>query len=399
MPQARRRFLYLCLGGSTTLMFACSDDGEAGDEGGETGADEGGEACADPFAGGTLLASLSTFVGEGQASVGVAEGEGHDGRLALDLGTLDADSLITANEDFFVRTASPDLLDLDQPWSIAVEGLVAAAAALDLDALAALPQVSRAVLLECSGNGGNRAYGLISAAEWSGPLLTDVLDLVEVDPAATAVLVEGFDEHSHVSSHSTPGCSWVFRLEDIAAAGAMLATHMNGEPLPPDHGYPVRLIIPGWYGCCHAKWVDRIRLVDDGEPATSQMAEFATRTHQTQAHALAADYSPAIMQQAAMPVRVEQWRVEGELAYRIIGILWGGTQLTDALAIEIDGVVEPVEVCPPQATNDTWTLWSHTWRPQAPGTYEIRMRIEDPAIPTVRLDSGYYARSIVIDEV
>ena len=410
MAHPRRRFLYLCLGGSTTLMFACSDDGglEAGSEGSETGAgetgetsetgDTEGEACDDPFATGTLLGASATFVGENQISVGSFEGAGHDGRLALDLGTLDPDTLLTANEDFFIRTALPDLLDLDQPWSIALEGLLAEPTTIDLDTLAALPQVSRVVLLECSGNGSNRAFGLISAAEWSGPLLSDVLAQVELDASATAVLVEGFDEHTHVSSHSTPGCSWVFRLEDIAAAGAMLATHMNGEPLPPDHGYPVRLIIPGWYGCCHAKWVNRIRLVDDSEPATAQMGEFASRTHQTQAHELAVDYSPAIMQQAAMPVRVEKWMVEGELVYRIVGIMWGGTELTDALAIEIDGELEAVELCPPQSTNDTWTLWSHTWRPQAPGTYAIRMRIDDPAIPTVRLDSGFYTRSITIDE-
>ena len=58
----------------------------------------------------------------------------------------------------------------------------------------------------------------------------------------------------------------------------------------------------------------------------------------------------------------------------------------------------PVEVCPAQQTNDTWTLWSYAWRPPGSGTYELRMRIDDPAIPTVRLDSGFYVRSIAIDE-
>jgi DMSO/TMAO reductase YedYZ molybdopterin-dependent catalytic subunit len=192
----------------------------------------------------------------------------------------------------------------------------------------------------------------------------------------------------------------VFRFAELAAAGAMLATHMNGEPLPPNHGQPLRLIIPGWYGCCNAKWVDSIRLVDDSEPATAQMQEFATRTHQSATHALAADYSAAIMQQAAMPVRVEQWEVEGELIYKIVGIMWGGTELTQALAIRFDGGPPiPVERCWAQATNDTWALWSYAWKPGAVGTYEITMAIDDPTIPTVRLDSGYYARRIVIDAV
>ena len=406
----RRQFLYLCVGGATTLLFGCneelaSDTGETGDaDTGETGDGDGdGEGdgeCPDPFAGGVLLGALTSFEGEGQTSVGDPQGQGLDGRLALDLGTLEPNTLITPNDAFFVRTALPDQLELGQPWSLRVSGLVEAELELGLDALAALPQSSRVVLLECSGNGGNRAFGLISAAQWSGVLVAEILDMVSIQDQATAVLIEGFDQHSQPSANSSPGCSWVFRFEELAAAGAMLVTHMNGEPLPPDHGAPLRLIIPGWYGCCNAKWVDSIRLVDDSEPATAQMQEFAARTHQTATHALAADYSAGIMQQAAMPVRVEQWEVAGELLYKIVGIMWGGTELTDALAIRFDGgAAIPVELCPAQASNDTWTLWSYAWKPPAVGTYEITMAIDDPGVPTVRLDSGYYARRIVIDEV
>ncbi|PRP99955.1 molybdopterin-dependent oxidoreductase [Enhygromyxa salina] len=404
MPaHARRQFLYLCAGGATTLLFACSEElGGSTGETGETGeTDDGnGGPCADPFAGGVLLGAITSFEGEGQTSVGDPQGQGLDGRLALDLGTLEADTLITQNDDFFVRTALPDQLDLDQAWNLRVSGLVDAELDLSLDDLAALPQTSRVVLLECSGNGDNRAFGLISAAEWSGVLLTEILAMVSIQAQATAVLIEGFDQHSQPSTSSSPGCSWVFRFDELAAAGAMLATHMNGEPLPPDHGQPLRLIIPGWYGCCNAKWVDSIRLVGAREPATAQMLEFATRTHQTQAHALAADYAPAIMQQAAMPVRVERWSVDGALLYKIVGIMWGGTQVTDALAIRFDGGAPlPVQVCPTHASTDTWTLWSYAWKPGAVGTYEITMAIDDPTVSTVRLDSGYYARRIVIDEV
>ena len=397
----------MCLGGTTTLVFGCTSGGGddlAEDTGETTSADGDGDGdpdpCADPFAGGTLVSSLG-FTGEGSSGpAGVLDGVGHDARLALDLGTLTEDTLITANADFFVRTEYPDLLDPDLPWTLTLSGLVDADVELSLGDLAALPQVSRVVLLECSGNGGGRGFGLMSAAEWSGVLLRDVLALAAVSSAATAVLVEGFDEHSHVSTHSTPGCSWVFRLDEPTLAGAMLVTHMNGEPLPPNHGQPLRLIIPGWYGCCNAKWVNSIRLVDDGEPATAQMMEFASRTHQSAAHELAIDYSPAIMQQAAMPVRIEKWDVDGGIRYKIVGILWGGTELTDALAIQFDGgPLEPVALCVPQATNDTWTLWSHAWSPPEPGEYEIRMAIEDPSIPTIRLDSGFYARTVVVDEV
>lgn len=387
----RRNFLYLSLGGATTLLFACADTSE--DDGNDV------DPCSDLSATGSLLGMLS-FVDQADAVVGVFEGAGLDGRLALDLGTLDATSLITPNADFFIRTAQPDGLDPAQPWSIAIGGLVESEVDLSLAALAALPQVSRVVLLECSGNGSSRAFGLISAAEWSGVLLSTVLEQVTTLPGATAVLIAGFDEHSQPSTHSTPGCSWVFRFDELVAAGAMLATHMNGSPLPPDHGAPVRLIIPGWYGCCNPKWVDTIRLVDDSEPATAQMIEFATRTHQTAAHELAVDYVPGIMQTAAMPVRIEKWMQGGEIVYKIVGIMWGGTELTEALAIRFNGGEPiPVEVCEPPTTNDTWTLWSYVWRPIEIGEYEITMVIEDPGIPTVRLDSGFYARQVVIESL
>jgi DMSO/TMAO reductase YedYZ molybdopterin-dependent catalytic subunit len=386
----RRSFLYLCLGGTTTLLFGCAESrGDDGDI----------DPCSDLSANGTMLGTVA-FVDQADAVVGMFEGQGLDGRLALDLGTLEPHSLITPNADFFIRTAQPDGLDLEQPWSIAIAGLVESEVDLSLAALAALPQVSRVVLLECSGNGSSRAFGLISAAEWSGVLLSTVLEQVAVLPEATAVLIAGFDEHSQPSTHSTPGCSWVFRFDELVAAGAMLATHMNGEPLPPDHGAPVRLIIPGWYGCCNPKWVDTIRLVDDSEPATSQMIEFATRTHQTAAHELAADYVPGIMQQAAMPVRIEKWMLGEEIVYKIVGIMWGGSVLTQALAIRFNGGdAMPVEICEPPTSNDTWTLWSYVWRPTEVGEYEITMVVEDPAIPTVRLDGGFYARRVVIESV
>jgi DMSO/TMAO reductase YedYZ molybdopterin-dependent catalytic subunit len=385
MTVQRRTFLQFGLVGVADLLLACRERDD----------DPALDVCTD-LAGATSLGLLA-FLDEG-TGVGVIEGEGLDGRLALDLRTLAADSLITSTADFFIRTRLPDLLDTSAAWVITIDGLVDAPLALDLAQLLAMPSQSRVVLLECSGNGATRAFGLISAAEWTGVPLADVLALVDISAGATAVSIEGFDEHSQPSTHSTPGCAWVFRLDELVAAGALLATHMNGEPLPADHGAPVRLLVPGWYGCCNPKWVQHIRLVDDSEPATSQMIEFAGRTHQTAAHALAKDYAPGTMQQAAMPIRVEQLELDGEVVYEIVGIMWGGTTLTDALAIRFNGgEPQPVRLCAPQTTNDTWTLWSYLWRPDGPGDYEITLVIDDPTIPTVRLDSGFYARSVRIE--
>ena len=230
--------------------------------------------------------------------------------------------------------------------------------------------------------------------------VTTVLDSLDIDPAATRVLISGYDNFTHVSTHSTVGASWVFTFDQIEEAGFFFATEMNGEPLPPNHGQPVRLVAPRWYGCCNIKWVNEIRLVDENEPSTSQMQEFWSRTHQTAPHALARDYAPATMQQSAMPVRIEKWNVNGEIVYKVVGIMWGGAVPTDALAIHFNGgPAEPVDVCPPQNQNLTWTLWSYAWRPDSTGEVYIDMEITDPSIPTNRLDSGFYRRYTFVDEV
>src|SRR5262249_22404801 len=137
------------------------------------------------------------------------------------------------------------------------------------------------------------------------------------------VRISGFDRYPVKSEFSRPGASWIFTQEDIAAAGAFLATLMNSRPLTRDHGAPLRLVVPGWYGCCCIKWVNQIAFVADGSPATSQMREFASRTHQRRIPTLARDYQPAVIDPAAMPVRVEKWLVGGRVTYRVYGIIWG----------------------------------------------------------------------------
>lgn len=337
-----------------------------------------------------------------QAALEVVTGEGLDGRLYTDLAKLEPDALVTPNETHYIRTRYPDLLAPSAPWKIAVSGLVESPLDLTLDAIA--PKVKKDLgpfVMECSGNGSFAGFGMLSAARWSGVGIEDVLAMVKALPSARRVLVSGFDGHSRPSERSTPGASWIFSFDDLARAGAFLATEMNGAPLPEDHGAPVRLFVPNWYGCTCIKWVDAITLVDDDAPATSQMQEFASRTHQNGTPALARDYLPAVIDQAAMPVRIEKWRIGGALVFRVIGIMWGGHRVTDKLMIRFrdDDPWTPVAVDPKQTTNTTWTLWSHAWTPPATGDYAITLKIDDPAIPTKRLDVGFYRRRTTITEV
>jgi DMSO/TMAO reductase YedYZ molybdopterin-dependent catalytic subunit len=357
-------------------------------------------ACQDRFAGGTLLGKLA-FTNDGSATLNHLMGSGLDGRLYTDLSSLSKDGPIVPNERFYVRTRYPDLLDPRAPWTIAVKGLVGKPLDVALGDLR--PQVvpMGVHVLECSGNGTFGSFGLLGAAAWSGIPIRDLLSRVDILPTATRALVSGFDQHSSVSGASLPGASWIFTLEELAAANAFLATEMNGVPLPKDHGDPVRLYVPGWYGCTCVKWVNEIVLVDETAKATSHMQEFAARTHQDGVPTLARDFRSASMDQAAMPIRVEKWRVDGAILYRVVGVLWGGYAVTDALAIrfrESEPFV-PVELCPKQSTYQTWTFWEHTWAPTRTGAYDIALQIDDPSVPTRRLDTGFYVRSVEVDEV
>ena len=155
--------------------------------------------------------------------------------------------------------------------------------------------------------------------------------------------------------------------------------------------------MPGWYGCTCIKWVNELRFVGEEEPATSQMREFASRTHQDGVPELARAYLPAEIDLAAMPVRVEKWQVSGAIRYRVVGIQWGGAARTDQLDVRFgDGPWEAI--CTMNAAQGPWALWEHEWRPDAPGNYAITLRCADPSISTRRLDSGYYSREVAIDE-
>ena len=329
-------------------------------------------------------------------------GAGLDARLFTDLSALSNESIVTPSDRFFVRTATPTTLPDAATWKIEFGGAIDAANPLDIASLARIGRTGGRYLIECAGNADPNNYGLLSVADWEGVPLTAVLDRLKPTTGSHRVLVSGFDQENTpqlTSRTSLPGASWIFARPDLERA--LLATHMNGAPLPREHGAPVRLVVPGWYGCACIKWVNRIEFVPDEAPPTTQMWEFANRTHQIGPPPLARDYTPAVIDTAAAPIRIERWEVAGRTEYRVIGILWGGDTPTNALAIRFraNEPWTPVENCPLPKSTLMWSLWTHTWRPTDPGRYEIVLKVTDPAIRTRRLDLFYYVREVVIDAI
>jgi DMSO/TMAO reductase YedYZ molybdopterin-dependent catalytic subunit len=360
--------------------------------------------CTGPAPAGELLGTLPLFRDRSQPQpFGVKiSGSGLDARRITDLSILEPDKLITPNGFAYIRTEMPAAAANHQgPWTLDANGLLAQPQMLKLDDLTPLSKKMGPHLFECSGNGNPSNFGLMSVAEWEGIPLAEVVARLKPTKDATAVLVSGFDHIGQVSQRSIVGASWVFPLADLEKLGAFLAIRMNGAPVPDDHGRPVRLSVPGWYGCTWIKWVNEIRLVGPDEPATTQMVEFANRTHQSAPHKFARDYTPADIQTAATPVRIEKRKTPSGLEYRIVGIVWGGTRPVDRLAIRFgkDQAFTPFAICPAPKTHVMWHLWEYRWRPAAPGTYDIALEVPDPSVPQRRLKSGYYMRQVKIEEI
>lgn len=340
------------------------------------------------------------FSGEGHPPMGELIGSELDGRLFTDLSTLTPENPVTATAKFFIRTRSSQLLDTSRSWTIHVDGLVEKPMTISAEALAKKVRPMGVHLMECSGNPRSAHFGMMSVASWDGVPLEDILETVKPERPGIRVLVSGFDRYKEESMTSEPGASWIFTSEQLFSSKAFLATKMNGQLLSPDHGAPVRLMVPGWYGCVCIKWVDQIEFVPADAPATSQMLEYASRTMQTGIPSLARDYQPAIADIAAMPTRIEKRLVGGKIKYRVMGIQWGGLVPCQALEIRFDPSEKVVPVENIRSSRSTGLcFWSCEWSPQRTGRFTIRLRPNAPNIKARRLDSGYYDRSVEIAEI
>ena len=356
----------------------------------------------DPFANGKLLGLLGTldFVNESPVPLSIPQGSELDGRLYSDLSTLEPQDPITPTGKFYIRTRASQLLPDPASWQVKLGGIVDRPMNLGIESLRKAAKPMGAHLMECAGNVRLAHFGLLSVGDWAGVPLAEILDKAKAKSPAARVLVSGFDQYAEISRTSVPGASWVFSREQLDKAGAFLATELNGQPLTKDHGAPVRLVVPSWYGCACIKWVNEITLVGEVVESTSQMREYAARTQQKGVPLLAKDFQPAVIEQAATPIRIEKWNVAGKIKYRVVGIAWGGSQPVKMLQIRFN----PEENYVPvdnfhQVTNDPWTFWTHDWSPNTPGTYAIRLSVKEPAVQARRLDSGYYVRSVEITEI
>jgi DMSO/TMAO reductase YedYZ molybdopterin-dependent catalytic subunit len=184
----------------------------------------------------------------------------------------DLDSWITPNERFFVRShLNVPRLDL-ATWRLVIDGEVARPLSLSFEDLRTASERTVVTTMECAGNSRSSVYppaeglrwrhGALGTARWTGVSLWDVLAWAGVRPAAIEAVFEGADHGREAEVPEELSYAMSVPIGKAEHPDTLLAFAMNGEPLTPSHGFPVRVIVPGWYGMASVKWVTRISLID-----------------------------------------------------------------------------------------------------------------------------------------
>jgi DMSO/TMAO reductase YedYZ molybdopterin-dependent catalytic subunit len=158
------------------------------------------------------------------------------------------------------------------PPSIVVEGASTAPVSVSVDEIRALPVRSMVVTLECAGNGrrfleprvpGEQwGLGAVGTATWTGASLRDVLRTVAIPSGTVELLFRGADEGVPKDLGRRISYERSLPIDDALRDDVLVAYLMEGVPIPPEHGGPLRLIVPGWYGMASVKWLERITLID-----------------------------------------------------------------------------------------------------------------------------------------
>jgi DMSO/TMAO reductase YedYZ molybdopterin-dependent catalytic subunit len=197
-----------------------------------------------------------------------------EGPLNLEMPFSSLREFVTPNEKFYVRCHFPVPEINPVVWRLHIEG-AAERLELSLEELQAMPRHTIQATMECAGNGRSHLQpkvkgvawdlGAVGNAEWTGVLLRDVLEQAGANGSACEVILEGLD-HGMIKEPPRPPHEINYaRSLPIAKAkrDVLLAYAMNGEPLAPERGFPLRAVVPGWFGMASVKWLQRIVLTEE----------------------------------------------------------------------------------------------------------------------------------------
>lgn len=283
--------------------------------------------------------------------------------------------LIVPTDHFFVRSNGPVPIFEPDTWRLRIGGLVERPIELTLAELRALPNRTLTAFLECAGNGRTRfdpptdgtpwKNDAAGNAEWEGVALGDVLDLAGVRPETVEIVSQGGD-----FARMNRGLP----LDVARDPDTMLVWAMNGAPLTPDHGAPVRLFVPGWAGIAATKWLTSLTAIDrpwDG-------------FYNVQNYVLFDAEGVPIRPVRTMPVKSTiatpvDGAVLGAGLGEVIGFAWSGDGAIVGVEVSVDGGETYADAPLIEAAGPrSWVRFRFPWAPE-PGRYALRSRARDAA--------------------
>ncbi len=282
-------------------------------------------------------------------------------------------------------------------WRLSVSGLVQRPLVLTLADLQAMPQKTLRVTMECAGNGRALStprwqsmpweHGAVGTAEWTGTPLRHVLEKAGVKPEAVEIAFFGADrgldsnvEHDYGRS-LTPDKA---REDDV-----LLVWAMNGAPLLPQHGFPLRMIVPGWYGMGNVKWLNRIEVLDRKFDGFQQVRTYIYRKH---ADDPGIPVTAMRVKSLMVPPGIPHWFGRARLVdsgpVQLVGRAWSGAGVPiRKVEVAIDGAWQEAEL-ETRPGPYAWTGWRTTWH-ATPGEHEILCRATDANGNTQPLEQAW----------
>ena len=294
-------------------------------------------------------------------------------------------------------------------WRLEIDGLVERPLSLSLDDLRARPAVDVVSTMECAGNGRVHVephvvsqpwlLEAVGTGRWRGAALAPLLEEAGVGDRAVEVLFEGLDRgveggEEQVYARSLP-------LVEARRDDVLLAYDVNGAALPPQHGFPLRLLVPGWYGMTSVKWLARIRVLDRPFDGYQQRHSYRLRQEEGETgEPLSRIQVRALMVPPGIPEYLTRARVVQAGECVLEGRAWSGEAEVAGVDVSTDGGESwaDAELEPDSLGRWAWRRWRYEWNAE-PGEHELCCRARDDAGNVQPLESpwnvGGYANNAV----
>jgi DMSO/TMAO reductase YedYZ molybdopterin-dependent catalytic subunit len=272
-----------------------------------------------------------------------------------------------------------------ETWRLTVRGereLV-----LGLEELRARPAAEVTVTMECAGNGRARLdprpvsqpwlLEAVGTARWRGTPLRPLLEEAGIG-GAVEVLCTGLDRG--IESEEEQAFQRALPLEEALRDEVLLAYEMNGTPLPPQHGFPLRLVVPGWYGMTNVKWLERIELVDTPFAGYQNSWSYRLRQAEDEEGVPLDRMQPrSLMVPPGIPEFMTRDRTVEAGEVLLEGRAWSGHAPVDRVEVSADGgeTWDAAEL-EPAGEPWAWRGWSYRWHAE-PGEHVVCCRARDEA--------------------